>query len=69
MMIFASLGFKLLLTNMIARTGNVYLLTASATEVAAYVVAKNLFVKSITGFSVSLISKFALGRQFCSLQF
>ena len=64
----ASLGRSELLTKTTARTGNVYLLTASATELAAIVVAKYLLVKSITGFSVSLISRFALGKTFYSLQ-
>ena len=62
-----SRGFRLLLTKMTASTGNVYLLTASATEFAAIVVARYLFVKSITGFSVSLIKSEALGRQFSFL--
>ena len=60
-------GFKLLFTKMTASTGNEYLLTASATEFAAYGVARYLLVKSITGFSVSLIIKPALGKQFSSL--
>ena len=67
MIVSDSFGFKLLLTKMIARTGKVYLFTASATEEAAYSVCRYLFVKSIVGFSVSLIIKLARGRQFFSL--
>ena len=62
-----SRGLRLLLTKMTARTGKVYLLTASATELAAMGVARYLFVKSITGFSVSLIRSAALGKQFSFL--
>ena len=67
MIVRASRGRSELLTNTTARTGNVYLLTASATEFAAIVVAKYLLVKSITGLSVSLMSRAALGKTFCAL--
>ena len=68
MIVRASLGRSELLTKTTARTGKVYLFTASATELAAIVVAKYLLVKSITGFSVSLIGRFARGKTFCYLQ-
>ena len=63
-----SRGCRLLLTKMTARTGKVYLFTASETECADCFVAIYLLVKSITGLSTSLMSKLAFGRQFFSLQ-
>ena len=63
----ASLGRRLLLTKITARTGYVYLFTASETDSAACSVDRNLFEKSITGLSVSWIKRDALGRQFLSL--
>ena len=64
MIVTASCGRSELLTKMTAITGKVYRLTASATVFAAIVVARYLFEKSIVGLSTSLISKFALGKQF-----